>query len=449
MATDEPDADIDALKHTVEDLEKENEALRVAEEQKHAGRTKRRVKAISSWVLIVLACILAVVSVFAAFARNELLNTDTFVSTVTPLAANPAIQQAVATKVSDQLVAQTNLEQRVKNALPAKAGFLTAPLTSEVKSAADQLTLKLVQSSAFQKLWAASVRNSHRQLVALLTGSKEGAVEASNGEVTVNLSQIEAAAKKQLDARGLTVFNKVPTVHGPDLVLFRSTQLQKAQRLTKLANRAVLILPIVTLLLFAGGILLVEDRRKGLVRAAAGLALTMALVLVVASVARNQYLNSLLPSQPKDAAAAVIDTVSAVLLDTIRTILIVAALVALGAFVAGNSYVRSFVGSRSKPSWMTGGPVHGFVAAHRKGLQWAVLGVGLLILVAWSQPTPFVAVIVLLITLAVIGLMGIYARTEPGPREEAPGLGAGEDPALALGSGPAAEVDAPAGSAGE
>ena len=69
MATDEPDADIDALKHTVEDLEKENEALRVAEEQKHAGRTKRRVKAISSWVLIVLACILAVVSVFAAFAN--------------------------------------------------------------------------------------------------------------------------------------------------------------------------------------------------------------------------------------------------------------------------------------------------------------------------------------------------------------------------------------------
>jgi hypothetical protein len=211
----------------------------------------------------------------------------------------------------------------------------------------------------------------------------------------------------------------------------------------------VLILPIVTLLLFAGGILLVEDRRKGLVRAAAGLALTMALVLVVASVARNQYLNSLLPSQPKDAAAAVIDTVSAVLLDTIRTILIVAALVALGAFIAGNSYVRSFVGSRSKPTWMTGGPVHGFVAAHRKGLQWAVLGVGLLILVAWSQPTPFVAVIVLLITLAVIGLVGIYARMEPGPREEAPGLGAGEDPAPALGSGPAAHVDSSAGSAKE
>jgi hypothetical protein len=54
--------------------------------------------------------------------------------------------------------------------------------------------------------------------------------------VTVDLSQIEAAAKKQLDAKGLAVFNKVPTVHGPDLVLFRSTQLARAQRLTKLAS---------------------------------------------------------------------------------------------------------------------------------------------------------------------------------------------------------------------
>ena len=449
MPTDEPGVDIDGLKHTVEDLQKENEVLRGAEEPKGATRPRHRLKAVFSWVLVVLACILAVVSVFAAFARNELLNTDTFVSTFTPLASNPAIQKAVAARVSDQLATRTDVEQRVKNALPAKAGFLAVPLTSEVKNVADQLTLKLVQTSAFQKLWAASVRKSHQQVVALLTGSEEGAFQSSNGEVTVDLSQIEAAAKKQLDAKGLTVFNKVPTVHGPDLVLFRSTQLAKAQRLTKLANSAVLILPIVTLLAFAGGILLTENRRKGLVRAAAGLALTMALLLVVASVARNQYLNSLLPSQPKDAAAAVIDTVSAVLLDTIRTILIVSALVALGAFIAGNSHVRSWVGSRSKPSWMTGGPVHDFVAAHRKGLQWAVLGVGLLILVVWNQPTPFVAVIVVLITLAVIGLVGLYAGAKPRPQEEAPSLEAGAEPAPALGSGPAAEVDASTGSAEE
>ena len=41
-----------------------------------------------------LACILAVVSVLVVFARNEVLNTDAYVSTVAPLASNPAIQAA-------------------------------------------------------------------------------------------------------------------------------------------------------------------------------------------------------------------------------------------------------------------------------------------------------------------------------------------------------------------
>ncbi len=434
MATDEPDGDVEALKHSVEELEKENEALRRSEGD-HAtgkGKGKHRWKSISSWVLVVVACLLAVVSVFVVFVRNELLNTDTFVSTVTPLASNPAIQEAVANRVSQRLIAQTDVEQKVKNALPDRAGFLAVPITSGVQSATDQITLKLVESSAFQKLWAAAIRDSHKQLAALLTGSNEGALQSSNGEVTVDLTQIEAAAKKQLDAKGLTVFNKVPTYHGADLVLFRSTQLLRVQRLVKLLEKVALVLPIVALLCFAGSIILTENRRRGLVRAAVGLALSMALVLVVASVGRNQYLSSLLPSQPKDAATVVIDTVSAVLLDTIRTVMIVAALVAVGALIAGNAHLRSWLGNRGAPSWMTEGPVHGFAAAHRKGLQWGVLGLGLLLLVAWSNPTPLVAVVVVLVALGLVGLVGLFARRRPVP--VATGHQAGDVPGAGVGS---------------
>ena len=49
------------------------------------------------------------------------------VKTVAPLASNPAIQTQVAKQVSANLINQANVESRVKDALPPKAGFLAAP----------------------------------------------------------------------------------------------------------------------------------------------------------------------------------------------------------------------------------------------------------------------------------------------------------------------------------
>jgi len=46
--------------------------------------------------------------------------------------------------------ARTDVEERIKNALPARAGFLANPITGAVHTATYQITLKLVQSQQFQ-----------------------------------------------------------------------------------------------------------------------------------------------------------------------------------------------------------------------------------------------------------------------------------------------------------
>jgi hypothetical protein len=406
-----PGTEIDALQQTVEHLREENVELRAeAGTERPKGRLWRR---ILSWVLIVLACILAIVSVVAAFGRNELLNTDAYVNTVAPLASNPAIQTQVAKKVSERLVAQVNVEQRVKNALPPKAGFLATPIATGVQTLTDEVTLRLVQSAAFEKIWVTVNRASHKQLVAVLTGSTAGSVSAANGKITIDLSQVEEKAKQALDAKGITVFNKVPAVKGLNFVLLQSDQLSKYQRLVRLLNHLVVVLPIVTLLFFAGAIALASDRRKGLLRATAGLALSMALVLVLVSVVRNQYLNSLSASQSRAANAAVIDTVTSALRGTLRITLIVALVIAIGALLGGNRRIRAWLGDGRLPVWTTEGPAHHFVVVHRKGLQWSALALGLLVLVVWSNPTALVAVIVVLIALAVVGLVGLWGRRSP------------------------------------
>jgi hypothetical protein len=363
-----------------------------------------RWKRIVAWVLVVLACILSVLSVVTVFARNQLLNTDTYVNTVAPLASNPAVQTQIAKQVSENLINRASVETRVKDALPPKAGFLATPITSGLESTINTLTLKTVQSKQFYEVWVAANRASHKQLVAVLTGSNEGSVSSKNGKVTIDLSQVEVNVKKKLDAKGITVFDKVPAVKGLNFVLFQSQGVAKVQKVTKLLNDLAIVLPILTLLLLAASVVLARNRRRGLVRAAAGLALSMAAVLVVMAVARHQYLSGLSPNQSVPANQAVIDTVTATFRLGLRIIFAVSAFIAVLALAAGNRRLRAWVSRADRPD----NPVHRFVVAHRKGLQWGILGLALLVLVVWSEPTTLVAVIVVAVALVLIGLVGLY-----------------------------------------
>jgi len=313
--------------------------------------------------------------------------------------------------VSESLITRADVEARVKNALPPKAGFLTTPITSGLESVTNELALKVVQSKQFYTLWVAANRASHKQLVAVLTGSNEGSLSSKNGKVTIDLSQVEVQVKKKLDAKGITVFDKVPAVKGLNFVLFQSKDLTKIQKLTKLLNDLAIVLPIVTLLCFAGVVILTRNRRRGLVRAAAGLALSMAVILVAMAVARNQYLSGLSPSQSLAANQATIATVTAGLRQAVRIILVVSALLAIAALIAGSKRVQAWMARRNRSGPTSEGPVHAFAVRHRKGLQWGILGLGLLVLVVWSNPTTLVAVVVVLIALVMIGLIGLYART--------------------------------------
>jgi uncharacterized membrane protein YozB (DUF420 family) len=357
-----------------------------------------------AWVLVVLACVLSVLSVVTVFARNQLLNTDAYVKTVAPLASDPAIQTQIAKQVSSNLIKRANVESRVKDALPPKAGFIAAPVTSGLETLTNQLALKTLQSKQFYDLWVAANRSSHRQLVAVLTGSNEGSVSSSNGRVTIDLTQVELNVKKKLDAKGITVFDKVPAAKGLNFVLFQSKNLVKIQKLTKVLNDLAIVLPIIALLCFAASVVLVRNRRRGVVRAAIGLALSMAVVLVVVAVARHQYLSGLNPNQSVAANQAVIDTVTASLRLGLRIILAVAALIAVVAALLGNRRLRAWMSRDDRPD----NPVHRFVADHRKSLQWGTFGLALLVLVVWNEPTTLVAIIVVAISLVLVGGVGIY-----------------------------------------
>ena len=68
---------------------------------------------------------------------------------------------------------------------------MAAPIAAGFESLTNEVALKAVQSKQFERLWVSVNRLSHKQLVAVLTGSSDGSVSAKNGKVTIDLSQVE------------------------------------------------------------------------------------------------------------------------------------------------------------------------------------------------------------------------------------------------------------------
>ena len=72
-------------------------------------------------LLIVIGCILAPLSVVAVWAKNQVTNTDRYVATVAPLADDPAIQNAVADRVTAEIFSYLDVVGITNQAVDALA----------------------------------------------------------------------------------------------------------------------------------------------------------------------------------------------------------------------------------------------------------------------------------------------------------------------------------------
>ncbi|HEX3200650.1 MAG TPA: hypothetical protein VHW42_01765, partial [Actinomycetes bacterium] len=64
---------------------------------------RQRWRTVVATLLIVVACVLAPLSVVAVWTRNQVTNTDRYVATVSPLASDPAVQAAIADQITAQV----------------------------------------------------------------------------------------------------------------------------------------------------------------------------------------------------------------------------------------------------------------------------------------------------------------------------------------------------------
>jgi hypothetical protein len=86
-------------------------------------------------LLVVVGCVLAPLSVLSVWMKSALLDTETYVSIVEPLAENPDVQNAIADRVTETLVVDNSVEQEVAERLPENAQFLAPKIDDALASA--------------------------------------------------------------------------------------------------------------------------------------------------------------------------------------------------------------------------------------------------------------------------------------------------------------------------
>src|SRR6266496_4373342 len=216
-----------------------------AEVAEPRGRPRQARRHRFSWrtpvaaLLIVAGCVLAPVSVVAVWTANQVSYTSRYVANVAPLIKDPAIQNALTDKLTNEIVTKIDVKRLTSQVAAelSQKGFtrvgsllqgVSGSLASGVQGFVHSRIHKIVTGPRMANAWVQVNRTASQALVAVLSGrgGKKGAVGVSNGQVTLDLAPLETVAKQDLVAHGLTVAAKIPIVH-TKFALFSSKNLTK------------------------------------------------------------------------------------------------------------------------------------------------------------------------------------------------------------------------------
>ena len=382
----------DPLVSEVERLRAENAALK----KRHL--TRRRLRSASGVGLLVLGCGLAALSVVAIWLRVTLLDTDRYVKTVAPIAAEPAVQNAVADRLDTAINSRIDFASLARDVLPERADVLAPVIQTGVQSFIRTRIQEFTRSPRFQDIWTEANRRAHTRITELLVGGRSKRLVLDDDTVYLDLSPAVDRIKTGLQERGLTrIADAIPPTVDGRIKLVDSPALVQAQNGIKLLKAVAIVLPLLALLCLAGSVFLARQRLRGVLRAAIGVALAMLLLVVAVGVARSAYLDALgQGALPRDAASDIFDTLVTFLRNGVRIVIAVAVALALVSFLLGLPLGRVWnaIVTDSRRAW---------IAQHRNPLLIAVGVIAGIVLLARDPLTGGAALVTLLLAVVAAG----------------------------------------------
>ncbi|MFC4858706.1 hypothetical protein [Actinophytocola glycyrrhizae] len=217
-------------------------------------------------ILVLLGCLLAAPAVAAYALVGEVTDRQRYLDAVEPLADDPEIQASVTEQIN---------------------AALAGKVPESARSLVDQSVASFVRSDQFRQLWISVNQEAHPEVLAMLRGEEGGSLSVQGDAIVLDLGDVAAQLRERMTTEGVPFAEQIPPIDASVELISRPAVRQLVPAFDLLETLSV-VLPIVTLLLLVGGVLIAARRGRVLIVGGIGLVVTMLLLVLFQFVARSE-----------------------------------------------------------------------------------------------------------------------------------------------------------------
>ncbi|KOG21166.1 hypothetical protein [Streptomyces viridochromogenes] len=274
-----------------------------------------------SAALIALSCLLVPFGALAAWVTYGLADTGRYITAMAPLAADPAVQGAVADTVGAGIMREIDHRMKASAASPTSPESPEPPEPDTVRPFAQDAVRSFTRTEAFRTAWEAGNRVVHDAVLSALQDGRERAV-------TVDLAPVTAQIKRQLTDSHVPLAHHIPVEH-TEVALLPAHEVHRLRKGYEVLEVAGFWLPVAAAVLASAGIAVAACRRRAVTATALGSALGGAFLLLAVAIGRRLTLADLPDPAHRPAAGAIYDALTATLRNVSWLLIVLGLTVAL------------------------------------------------------------------------------------------------------------------------
>jgi hypothetical protein len=297
------------------------------------GRAGGRTAA--AYAVLVLAGVLLLLTTFAVWIDRVALNTDVFVDTSSELLEDEEIRRAVAERSADELFTNVDVQAIIEERNPEDdLDFLAGLGAAGARYAAPEVLDRALRQPALRRLWAATLRQAHAELVDVLEGGSTR-ISTQEGVVTLDLRPLVLETAERFGIR-----RQVEQRLEPDagrIEVLRSDELDVAQDGFHVLKTLAWLLPLLTIAAFGLAVSLAVDRRRAIRNTGVTLGLVGIVGLVAVNITGNYIVEELVQERDsRPAAHSTWDILTELMRSSLRWFVVIGVLFVLAAWLAGH-----------------------------------------------------------------------------------------------------------------
>lgn len=358
--------------------------------------TKRwGVRSIAALLIFIIAALLTPIGLVGHWGHRTIVDSERYIDTVGPLVAIPAVQEGIATAITDAVIERVDTTAQVEDLLDGlfpNSSFtsqLASPIAVGINGLIGELVNRFVASDQFEAVWINLNTAAQRGLLAILEGGQEGPVQLQGDAIVLDTSAALGKVQQFLVDNGITAAaNLTLPDNERQIVLFTSPALSQIRSAYALTSPILQWIPLLIIALFALSIALARRRAPAVVATGVGLIGVAALLTIGLNIGEASFIDQLAGTPFGPAAQVFWTTLLSYLILGVQAVFTLGVAIIVAGWYGGRTssarLVRGAVvkGLDELGDRMTGmQPLRQVVSRHAGALRWAIyVIVGLLLL---------------------------------------------------------------------